>query len=189
MLAQRNTPFARVWLFIIPIYLLACAGGFVGLWDVLTKQFMWDYAGLNKRVIPFTAVILTGALSVIVLSSHVIESGTIIDSLTYPDAEQVGVYLAKNVRSTDQIMMVFPTYGVTNYYYLKNGGSYSQATSGVDLTKYPQASRILIVTMPQITSIEKIVKAQSNDGIPIAPVLIYDTPTAQVYEIVQQSKP
>jgi hypothetical protein len=182
MLAQRNTPFVRVWLFISPVYLLAASAGIFGILKLLTKKWA-------RRSIQIGSVALAILLCFTILSNRVLEISNIPDSVSYPDAQQVGIYLAQNVRPTDHILMIFPTYGVTNYYYLKNGGNPALATSGNNITDYPQSSRLLILTIPRITPIERVIKTSTDRGENVTPKLIYETATAQIYEINQRGIP
>jgi hypothetical protein len=103
LLATHRVPFVRVWLFLLPLFLLAVARGLLRV----------------VRRVPFSiengAVALAGLLVAAVLVTRPVQRSG--DTGAFPPAREVTALLAPELRPGDRVLAPIPTNGPLLYYF------------------------------------------------------------------------
>jgi Dolichyl-phosphate-mannose-protein mannosyltransferase len=108
VVAQRVVPFERVWLFLLPLYLITAAAGVVFLLRPLAARI-----GGEAAVTLVLAVVLAGSLAGnAVATQSVAESEA---TSTFRDAERVGDLLARELRPGDKVLVAPPADAILEY--------------------------------------------------------------------------
>jgi hypothetical protein len=111
LVAQRVAPFARVWLFLLPLYLLVASAGLVWMGQRLLR------GRLPSGIMPTVTMLVAVALGGLTLTS-----GFTFEAPEFADAEQVARTLASQVRD-DDLVLATDTLSQTSlqYYFVRVG--------------------------------------------------------------------
>jgi hypothetical protein len=115
VLAQRLTPFGRVWLFLLPFYLMFACAGLLALLDRFAGRW------LNSRQWVYLAAALLVCAG---LGWQVYRSGGVASSLetgALVDAPQIADYLKTFSGSEYKIISAGVTQNILGYYFRQNG--------------------------------------------------------------------
>ncbi len=105
---QRVVPFERVWLFLLPLYLITAAAGVMFLLRPVAAR-----PGREAVVAVLLAVVLAGSLAAnAVATQSVYESE---DTSTFRDGERVGALLATLLRPGDKVLVAPPVDAILEY--------------------------------------------------------------------------
>lgn len=109
--ATHRVPFVRVWLFLLPLYLLAVARGLVRV------------AGRTRAAAattsPRTAVVLAAAMTTLAVVGDSVRASD--DTGAFPAARDVAARLASELRPGDRVLAPIPTNGPLLYYFSARG--------------------------------------------------------------------
>ena len=109
--ATHRVPFVRVWLFLLPLFLLAVARGLVRV------------AGRTRAAalatFPLTAVIVAAAMTTIALLGDSVRTSD--DTGAFPAARDVTARLARDLRPGDRVLAPIPANGPLLYYFSAAG--------------------------------------------------------------------
>ena len=127
VLAQRLTPFGRVWLFLLPFYQMFACAGLLALWERFTSS------KLKSR--PWTYLV-AAFLVCAGLSWLVVQSGSVASSLetgALVDAPQIADYLKTLNGSENKIISAGVSQNILGYYFRQNGLVKSQGNDWKNL--------------------------------------------------------
>lgn len=108
VVAQRVIPFERVWLFLLPLYLMTAAAGIVLLLRPLMAR-----VGREEAVAAVVAVVLVGFLAGNAVATQAVYHSE--DTSTFRDGEQVAALLAKQLRTGDKVLVAPPADAILEY--------------------------------------------------------------------------
>jgi hypothetical protein len=111
LLLTHRVPFVRVWLFLVPLFLLAVARGMVH----------WARGPRAQRVAasPLAAVAIAALVTSIALVTDAVRSSA--DTGAFPAAHAVTDRLAGEIRAGDRVLAPIPTNGPLLYYFSQRG--------------------------------------------------------------------
>ena len=111
LLAQRVVPFERVWLILLPLYLITSAAGLV---------FLVRLVGARARPLaPVLAGLLAAVLAVSVIASDSVRESE--DTSTFRDAKPVAALLARELDGDDKVLVAPPADAILEYELLRRG--------------------------------------------------------------------
>lgn len=109
--ATHRVPFVRVWLFLLPLFLLAVARGIV---RVASRR-----RGAALATSPLTAAIVAAAVATLALLGDTVRASD--DTGAFPAAREVTARLASELRPGDRVLAPIPTNGPMLYYFSARG--------------------------------------------------------------------
>ena len=115
LVATRRAPFVRVWLFLLPLYLLAVARGVIRL----AQRVVPERASAAVEKTPWLALVVASAVAAVSLSMHAAEYSQ--DTGAFPNARGVVDVLATRVRASDRVLAPIPSNGPLIYYLAERG--------------------------------------------------------------------
>lgn len=116
LVVNHRAPFARVWLWLLP---LAAALGAAGA--LLVGKRWRDPAELSERAAALASVLLALVLSISLLRSRAVLTSR--DTGTYRDASQAAAVLNRVLQPGDRVLVALPTNGPLGYYFHRRGMS------------------------------------------------------------------
>ncbi len=145
ILIQRPTMFERVWLFLLPIFFILASSGIVYILEVLVHKIFSKTKSLQKTqnifisvIMPILIISLTLGLGFnsyyrksIYFSN---ETGTLLN------AEEITLYLKKEIKPNDKIILGCPSEWPLKYYFDKYGLSYEYVNKDIN-----KSSRIVVI--------------------------------------------
>jgi hypothetical protein len=177
VLLQRVAPWARVWLFLLPLFYVSAAAGISrGLRLLGLDRLPWGQA----------AVTTGGLLACLLLGISVLRSPAILESGetgTLRDAEAITLDLQKALVAGDVVLSAVPSNYPLRYYFLLHG----LPSEALYLPRYGVNFRRAFVVVndfhPQ--TLEEVLRKQRLQGIldPAAAALYRAYPAARVYLI------
>jgi Dolichyl-phosphate-mannose-protein mannosyltransferase len=162
---QRVVPFERVWLFLLPVFLLAAADGLARLIELVGRG-----QGRVDALVAGLAVAASLGLGGLVLAQ-----GSVLRSPetgNFPDAEAVSVVLAGRLQPMDSVLTTVPASLPELQYYVRRLG----ADTGPLARDPAAASRLYLVVPPSDTP-------PPTPGGWSTPTRLARFPTADVYEL------
>lgn len=179
LVLQRVVPFERVWLFLVPLYLLTAAAGLVFL-----------VRGLRARRGYRTALAAAAVAACAALAADAVASQAVYDSedtSTFRDAPEVSRFLEAELRPGDRLLAVPPADLILEYY-LGDAGF----DAGRLLYRDFDARRLLAVVKPPPRGypLREVMRWRLGPGAAgrFRPVLLRRFPHSQVYELVPQGQ-
>ena len=115
LVATRRAPFVRVWLFLLPLYLLAVARGVIRL----ARRVVPRRASAAAEKTPWLALVVASALAAVSLATHAAEYSQ--DTGAFPSARGVVDLLATRIRASDRVLAPIPSNGPLIYYLAERG--------------------------------------------------------------------
>lgn len=173
LIATLRAPFARVWLFLLPVYFAVAARGLVVALPKLLPAARRD------------ALVLAGALAICAAGgAGVLRSGAVTTAAgpRFPDAEAVVSYLAREVRPGDGVYVRTPADAPLWYYTRRSGLS-----EVVLRLNYGAQRRVLVVVNEAAGQHIELLRAATPLGTAAfsAPRLLHRFPASRVYEITR----
>ncbi|HEX9485409.1 MAG TPA: glycosyltransferase family 39 protein [Gemmatimonadaceae bacterium] len=107
LLAMHRAPFTRVWLFLLPLYLIAVARGL----RLLVERWMQRGAAIREWVAVGVAIALATGLVVTRAVEQSDETGA------FPTAREVAALLGPRLGETDRVLAPIPAIGPLLYYF------------------------------------------------------------------------
>ena len=134
LLATHRVPFVRVWLFMLPLYLIAVARGT----RVLVSRFA---NGARTRDVrwTFAPAVLATIVVAIALSTRAAERTD--DTGAFRGAREVTSLIAPRLRAGDRVLAPMPANGPLLYYFAERG--LDTAALNVPITRAPRAFLVL----------------------------------------------
>ncbi|MHB8280295.1 MAG: DUF4214 domain-containing protein [Candidatus Humimicrobiaceae bacterium] len=126
--------YERIWLFLIPVYLIVSSSGIVFLFDFGIKRI--KKAGFI--IIPAIALILTISLSLVAFQSKSVFFSN--DTGTLFDAEKITLFLKNELKPKDRILLERPSEWPMYYYFDKYNISSNYFSSDIN-----QSIRIIVL--------------------------------------------
>jgi hypothetical protein len=114
VVAQRVVPFERVWLFLLPLYLITAAAGVLFALRPLAAR-----VGGEAAVALVLALVLAGALAGTAIATQSVAESE--DTTTFRDAERVGDLLEAELRPGDKVLVAPPADAVLEYELTRRG--------------------------------------------------------------------
>jgi hypothetical protein len=114
VLVQRVVPFERVWLFLVPLYLMTASAGIVLLLRPLARR-------VRSQELPaiLLAVVLAGSLAGnAVATQNVYDSE---DTSTFRDGDAVTAWLAERLTPGDKVLVAPPADAILEYHLSRRG--------------------------------------------------------------------
>jgi hypothetical protein len=108
VVAQRVVPFERVWLFLVPLYLMTAAAGIVFALRPLSAR-----VGGEGTLAVVIAIALAGSLAGSAVASQSVYHSE--DTSTFRDGQQVAVLLADRLRPGDKVLVAPPADAILEY--------------------------------------------------------------------------
>jgi len=108
VVVQRVVPFERVWLFLLPLYLITAAAGILFLLRPLATR-----VGGEAVAALILAVVLAGSLAGNAVATQSVAESE--DTSTFRDAERVGDLLARELRPGDKVLVAPPADAILEY--------------------------------------------------------------------------
>jgi hypothetical protein len=172
LVAQRVAPFARVWLPLLPLALIAAVGGLAGL---ISARFRWE------RAAPIVAFGLA-----LVLAIHLVGirgAQPFDDAALEPDAEAITLYL-KGAIGEGEAAAVMPSSPPLVYYFRRHNLPISLLT--VDFSAV-RAERVYVVVLKRLFTIETLLHLLRGYGLDTAayrpPLLLANFPATALYRL------
>lgn len=116
LVLTRRAPFVRVWLFLVPLYLLAVARGVI---RIARRVVPRRSASSESQRAPWPALVVASALAAVSLSTHAAEHSQ--DTGAFPSARGVVDLLATRIRASDRVLAPIPSNGPLIYYLAERG--------------------------------------------------------------------
>jgi hypothetical protein len=114
LVAQRVVPFERVWLFLVPLYLMTAAAGL----GFLVRRL----APVGRReaaVATVVALVVAGSLAGAAVATQSVYDSE--DTSTFRDGEAVADVLAARLRAGDKLLVAPPADAILEYQLLRRG--------------------------------------------------------------------
>jgi hypothetical protein len=115
LLLTHRVPFARVWLFLLPLFLLAVARGLIRVWrEGIVRRLpaiRWDAA--------WTAMALAALVGVIAVRTEAAVRSA--DTGVFLPAREVAALLTPRLQSGDRVLAPIPSNGPLLYYFAERG--------------------------------------------------------------------
>ncbi len=171
LLIQRVAPYARVWLFLLPVYAIVSAAGWVAL----------------TRIVPrVTAVIAIGLCALLAINLPIDDTINPLDDLFAEDsAEAVALFVRDLTEGETRSVGVLPVSEALIFYFRKHG--LSDRLFPARLDALDQDVLIIVVTTPEYT-IERLIALLAQFGADFSPYmppeLLRIFPFSQVYGAV-----
>jgi dolichyl-phosphate-mannose-protein mannosyltransferase len=108
VLAQRVVPFGRVWLFLLPLYLITAAAGVLPLLGPLARK-----VGHDELLVVVLAIALTGSLAGNAVATDAVYRSE--DTSTFRDSAAVAAFLAARLHPGDKILVAPPADAILEY--------------------------------------------------------------------------
>ncbi|MEP6990651.1 MAG: hypothetical protein ABJA80_06950 [bacterium] len=111
LLVTHRSPFVRVWLFLLPLYLLAVARGIT-----------WCASRFGGRAFvqsAATSVALACAMLALALGTHAVPRND--ETGVFPEAERITAEMAPRLRPSDRVLAPIPAIGPLLYYFPRVG--------------------------------------------------------------------
>jgi hypothetical protein len=124
LIIQRVVPPPRVWIFLLPFFLIEVAAGWGAIIRVLLR--LWKKPNYEFPRQLETVYIASVGLITMLLAWNVVQSGTILTSGqtgTLPEAEQITDYLAGKLQPGDVVASSVPSNYPLRYYFYRQGMS------------------------------------------------------------------
>jgi MFS family permease len=176
LLVERRIPFERVWTYLFAYYYLVASAG---LWWLLEQVIIRVGEAHRNLLQGVFAILLAGTL--LIASFNRLNRPEPPDS--FPEAENIATYLAREWHPGDLVFSRFPTRAVTQYYLRQIGRSditfAAQGREDID-----SGNRFLLLIDQNSSPVEANVKQKYNNGDLVVPRLIYEYHNARVYEII-----
>ena len=151
LLVQRVTPWPRIWLFLLPFFVIWITAGIFGLTTLIANKFQkFDHLIL----------ILTGVIVVTILIAGFVR--------TYPqfsekifskgEVEQVSDFLSDYLQKGDVVVVTSPDTVVLKYYLMRNNidKEYTELVKGKEITR-----SIVVVNQAQGQTLEYVLDRRS----------------------------
>ncbi len=172
LVATRRAPFVRVWLFLLPLYLLAVARGVIRL----AQRVVPRLASAPAEKTPWPTLVVASAVAAVSLSTRAAEYSQ--DTGAFPSARRVVDLLATRIRASDRVLAPIPSNGPLIYYLAERGLDTASLTR--PLERADRAFLVLDVSHGQ--TIQWALSARMIDRDKFAdPVLIGRSGDAQVW--------
>jgi hypothetical protein len=107
----HHVPFVRVWIFLLPLFLLAVACGVWWCVDLVARR--------QVAVPTWTHVAIAGGMAALLAHTHAIEKAT--DTGLYPNGPAVSQLIGPQLRPGDRILAPMPATGPLLYYITRAG--------------------------------------------------------------------
>jgi hypothetical protein len=114
VVVQRVVPFERVWLFLLPLYLLTAAAGLLFLLRPLTAR-----VGGEARTAVALALVLAGMLAGNAVATRSVSESE--ETSTFRDSEDVAALLADQLRAGDKVLVAPPADAILEYQLRRRG--------------------------------------------------------------------
>jgi len=170
LVATHRAPFHRVWLFLLPLFLLSVARG--ALWCVRRM-----YAG-EMRGDPAAAVALAVVSVALSLGRHSVQNND--DTGAFRPAQGMTAVLAPKLRAGDRVLAPIPSIGPMLYYFPRAGADTALLT--VPLERASRAFLVLDLRAGQ--TLDWAVRSGMVDPVEFPqPTLIAKYPSAELWEV------
>jgi hypothetical protein len=115
LVVTRRAPFVRVWLFLLPLYLLAVARGVIRM----ARRITPTRASAPAQKAPWPTLVLASALAIVSVLTRSAERSQ--DTGAFPSARGVVDLLAPRMRPSDRVLALIPSNGPLIYYMAERG--------------------------------------------------------------------
>ena len=170
LIAQRVTPFTRVWVFLFPLYAIFAAWGVTVVLEAISR-------GRARSI----ASVAATAIVCIVVSVSVISSRSVYyseETGTLRDAEQITTFLSSYLLQDDRVYAVVPSDGPLLYYFRRRDLSNSYIAKTADTLS--AGGRIVIVVNKTTSSLDDMLNQLDELG--VSPATYSDPQLVQSYE-------
>jgi uncharacterized membrane protein len=134
LLVQRVAPWPRIWLFLLPFFVIWITAGYIGLFSLITVKFpkseflIWFFSGSLVAILLIAGLVRTFPQ----YTEKIFSKGEI---------EQVADFLQGNLNEGDVVVVTSPDTVVLKYYLMRNNLS----REFTDLIKGKEYSRSIVV--------------------------------------------
>ena len=171
LIAQRVVPFERVWLFLVPLYLMTASAGLLYLLRPLHARRGYVAA------VALVAVALSASFGGEAVASRSVYKSE--DTSTFRDAKPVTLFLKEYLRPGDRILAPPPTDLILEYYF----GAYGLDAARLLYTDFDARRTLAVVKLaPHNPTLGELVH-ERLPGERVTPVLLRRYPHAAVYEL------
>jgi hypothetical protein len=176
VVAQRVSPFERVWLFALPLYLLVASAGLV--------QAIEAFGASRQRLLigaASTAVLLLGWQTI---ASQSIPNST--ETGTLPSARELTLFLKDRLDSGDRVLARCPSDAPLEYYFKRHGVPRRYLISGTDLPTWDGARLFVVVNRAHGQTLDDFVARYRLDQFAdlTSARLLCEADDASVFELV-----
>ena len=176
VIAQRVVPFERVWLFLLPLYLLTAAAGILFLLRPLSGRV----GGGEATTAIVLALVLAGSLAGNAVATQSVSESE--DTSTFRDSEQVAALLVDQLRPGDKVLVAPPADAILEYQLSRRG---LDAAELIYWTQQGDTSRFYVVvkkgggeyTLAEVLADDRLADAHLGE-----PRLLRRYEEARVYE-------
>ena len=184
VLAQRVTPYERVWLFLLPLYFVLAAAGLAYLW----AAFAPGPAHRKSILFALLAVGLSVGLSYNVARTQSVYWSE--DTGTLRDAQAITLWMKDHLKPGDLVLAAVPSYGPLEYYFqLYNlpAADYWYPTQVANGRVGP-GRRLWIVVKEPDQSLDSLLESLGPARLDYSsPVLVHRYQGASLYELTPKS--
>ena len=180
LVVQHVIPFARVWMFLFPLYATFAAWGITAVLDRLVRRraAIATYA---------TAAIVCGTISLSILSSRSVLYS--IETGSFRDAPQITAFLSGYLHEDDRVYVVSPSDAQLVYYFRR--ARLSSTVIGKAAGTLSAGNRIVIVDNKiDLYTVEDMLEQLSETGFPTAaytdPELLASYEMGDLYVIIRR---
>ncbi len=113
VVAQRVVPFERVWLFLVPLYLMTAAAGIVFALRPLAERVG------NEVLAVVVAVVLAGSLAANAVATQGVYHSE--ETSTFRDGEPVAALLEEQLGASDKVLVAPPADAILEYQLVRGG--------------------------------------------------------------------
>jgi hypothetical protein len=114
VVSQRVVPFERVWLFLVPLYLMTAAAGLVFALRPLATR-----VGGEATLAVVIAVVLAGSLAGNAVATQAVSDSE--DTSTFRDGDRVAALLAERLLPGDKVLVAPPADAILEYWLARDG--------------------------------------------------------------------
>lgn len=165
---SHRQPFARFWLFMLPLFLLCVARGLVRLAERLPQ--------LARARDAWVAGSVTAAMAFIALATRAAEVSN--DTGTYRHAREVAVALAKDLRAGDRVLAPIPNNAPLVYYF----GELGLDPARLDTPPLETHRAYLVLNPARGQTLQwAVARGMIDPRFFAEPVLLVDLPDAQLW--------
>jgi hypothetical protein len=182
LVAQRVVPFERVWLFLVPLYLMTAAAGIVFVLSPVARR-----PGREGAVAVVVALALAGLLAGNAVATHAVRESE--DTSTFRDGEEVAALLKKELRPGEKVLVAPPADAILEYWLDRDGLD----PAALLYWGRPGTTRRFLVVVkegPRDYPLSHLLADPRLDGVRLAaPRLVHSFDETSVYQLPRGSGP
>jgi hypothetical protein len=178
LVVQRVVPFDRVWLFLLPLYLLTASAGIVALLRRLPARTL---RGRERAVVAALALALGGSLAGNVAATRAVYHSE--ETSTLRDGRSIAALLDERLRPGDKVIVAPPADAILEYWLGRRG---LNAASLLYWGEAGSTRRFLVVVKlgPDQYTLSEVLSDPRLRGVHLgAPEVVRRYPSSIVYEV------